>query len=260
VSPRAKGRLVVLLLLAALVGFVVHSIVNAPPPDLMKVAVAFLRQQEAGTVFETVASPGAPLSRRWDPPSAEQATRMRLATLGKLERVVSSEPPEDVSDGSRAQKRVRARLQFEKKPSPVEAVFTFERVGEWRLADFHVPLKDPGGTMNPARLEELLRRSALEACEDLGRLRFDAVWRRLARAVRIAASLETWGPEMAAHVDGLGPFQRVEPGAWTPGPGPARGTLEARIVFEQGAVDVTAEPVFDGDEGRVVLQRFDPRR
>jgi hypothetical protein len=173
--------------------------------------------------------------------------------------VVSSEPAEEVREGPRVLRRVHARLEFEKKQrGPVEAVFTFERVGTWKLADFHLPLKDPRREMNAARVEELLRRSALEGLEQLGRLRLDVVWRTLARHVRIAASVEVWQPEMERRLDGIGPFVRVEPGAWTPGEG--RGVLDARIVGAEGAVNARVEAAFDADEGRVVFERVDVTR
>lgn len=252
-SPRAKGRLLGLAVLAVLAGLIVWGLWSAPPPDLMRVAKEFLAQQDKGLAFEAVAMPGAGLAEHWDQASIEQATHMRLQTLGRFLRVVSEQPPEEVREGQRVLRRVRARIAFERKE--VDAVFTFRRVGQWRLVDFDVPLKDPKSL---GRAEVVLRRAAQDALEQYGRHRWDQVWRALARPVRMGGDSEAWQTHAAALVEPLGTFQRVEEGAWSPGV--ARGVLKARLVFEQGALDAEVEVVFDPNEGRAVFPRFEVKR
>jgi hypothetical protein len=250
VSPRAKGRLVGIAVLASLVGFLAYSIASAPPPDLMKVATEFLQQQDRGTVFESVAAPGTGLALRWGATSIEQATHKRVQTFGRFVRVVSAQPPEEVREGPDVLRRVRARIAFEKQEA--DAVFTFRRSGRWRLHDFYVPVTDPKSL---GRADEVLRRAAMEALDQYGRHRFDAIWRTFSRPVRIGGNVELWQTEQAARIEAKGLFQRVEQVSWSSEQ--ARGVLTARLVFEQGTLDARVVAVFEPTEARVVFEALD---
>ena len=249
-SPRLKGRLVGLAVLAVLVGLLVYGVASAPPPDLMPAAVEFLRQQDRGNAFDAVAAPGAGLALRWDEPAIEHASRMRLQTLGSFQRVVSAQPAEEVREDGRLLRRVRARIAFERKE--VDAVFTFARSDGWRLHDFYVPVKDPTSL---GRADEVLRRGALEALEHYGKHRFEAIWRTFVRPARIGGDWERWQTEQASRVEGKGAFQRVEQVAWAPEP--TRGVLTARLHFADGTLDARVTAVFEPTEARVVVEAIE---
>jgi hypothetical protein len=251
VSTRAR-QVVVGCVLLLLVGGAAVAIWRAPKLDLVPVARTFLVDLDEGRHLQALQ--GSLLGDRWDLMGLLENNAVRQRRLGKLVRVESASPPEEITltvGGKQAHgRRQRMFVAFEREKR--EVVFTFARAGAtWAVHEFDFGSLEPP---NRAGLEQHLRRAGAQLAELVGRGLWTSVHNRLLRAERLAHPMEQWVPAIEGNVDGLGGFLRVEERAWRFADG--RATFGARLVYDTSTKDVDLDLVYDPTEGRAVITRI----
>lgn len=245
-GPRAKNRLVkvvVLLLAAAGLWLAVRS---APPRDDAPAVLAVLRQVQGGDT--QMALQGTALQDTWDLPGLMAHGIVLKAQLGEVQQVLASEPAEPVPGSGGTLERRRLRLAFAKRT--VEGTFTFaRRGGRWYVQSWDLPLVTPPGVL--AR-PETAERAATELLDALAKGRWDTLQERRLRTVRLAERPEAYRTRLTARVQGLGAVREVLDRAFVAEPG-VGGVLTARLVYEAGERRVRLRVVFAVDEGRFLV-------
>jgi hypothetical protein len=251
VSPRAKKRLVVTLVLAALVGGLAWSVTHKGPPDTTAQVERFFTEQDAGRSAGMFA--GTQLHETWDPPSLRQATDMRLRLLGAFVRIAALSPPEPYTVQGIDHLRQTAQVVFAK--GQADATFVFRRVGGvWMVQGFEMPLMDLSGR---PKAGEHAKNAALTLARASGELRLDALFEGAARPLRVGVSPDAWKDRMQVALGDAAALKDVATDAWTFEDG--KGRLTARLTFEVGGERrLDLDVVFDKSEGRWVATRIEP--
>lgn len=245
-GPRAKNRLVkvvVLLLAAAGLWLAVRS---APPRDDAPAVLAVLRQVQGGG--EQLALQGTALQDTWDLPGLMHHAQVLTAQLGEVQEVLAIEPAEPVPGASGTLERRRVRIAFVKRT--VEGTFTFaRRGGRWFVQSWDLPLVTPPSVLTRPEAAE---RAAAGLLDELTTGRVVTLQERLVRTARLAERPEAYRARLMERVQGLGAVREVVDRSFAPEPG-GGGVLTARVLYELGERRVRLQVVFAVDEGRYLI-------